>query len=399
MKKVYFLLLGVIILFASCQKKSAPEVMTGDIYDITSTTAGVSGFILDNNNSDITEAGYCWGTMTEPMYDNCDGIVKDAFTTSGLLKDYTMTDLMSGTEYFVRAFAVNDEGIGYGLAKKFTPAKDVPIMEVAVVDAVTPTTITLSSKIVTNSGAEISRVGFKYSTLPGVGAGSDEVIAVYDEATQEFTAVIEGLTSNTQYYVRAFATNRMGMGFSAADTEVATITYLEEFSGNIVDANGVAILKYEVSVGLWNEITFNTKTATEGLYPKTGLNYDAMLRFINKLNEKGVGTFDLPTAAEWRTAAGSYTYSGGDVIDNVAWYIGNSNGIMHKIGLKAYNEYGVFDMTGNAWEMTKDLYDASNRIILGGSWNSDAEQCKTASSFYYPMASSGNDVGFRVVRK
>ncbi|MCK9302571.1 MAG: fibronectin type III domain-containing protein, partial [Bacteroidales bacterium] len=119
MKKIYSLLLVMVILFAGCGKENVPEVITGDVFNVTATTASISGNVLDDNNSDITEAGYCWGTNENITYENNLGIVKDAFVGNGNMIDYTITDLLPAETYFVRAFAVNGVGIGYGNVKQF----------------------------------------------------------------------------------------------------------------------------------------------------------------------------------------------------------------------------------------------------------------------------------------
>ena len=71
-------------------------------------------------------------------------------------------------------------------------------------------------------------------------------------------------------------------------------------------------------------------------------------KFINKLNDATGLDFRLPTEEEWKFAANggvssnNYTYSGSNIIDDVAWYSGNSNGIQN-IASKQPNELGFYD--------------------------------------------------------
>ena len=106
----------------------------------------------------------------------------------------------------------------------------------------------------------------------------------------------------------------------------------------------------------------------------------------------------VPTSAEWKFVSSgglfsnSYTYSGSDDINKVAWYKDNCKAPMAP-GLKQANELGIYDMSGNYAELTndnsiKDLESndfMSNSYIqwtnngtkaCGGSWISSASQCK-----------------------
>ena len=112
--------------------------------------------------------------------------------------------------------------------------------------------------------------------------------------------------------------------------------------------------------------------------------------------------YRLPTEAEWEYAAKGgedFTYSGSDTIDEVAWYLENSevNGVKgtHDVGTLKANKYGLKDMTGNVWEWCWDL-KSSNRVAHGGSWKSSAEYCVGFSNcdHYY----QNNELGFRVCR-
>ena len=94
-----------------------------------------------------------------------------------------------------------------------------------------------------------------------------------------------------------------------------------------------------------------------------------------------------------------YKYSGSNNIDEVAWYLSNSdfknNDVSIKeVGLKKPNQLGLFDCSGNIWEWCYDTtesiesgksyvykaYDHSNvyRRLKGGSWCNNTEVCAVA---------------------
>ena len=113
------------------------------------------------------------------------------------------------------------------------------------------------------------------------------------------------------------------------------------------------------------------------------------------LNEKANG-WRLPTEEEWLAAADDgHAYSGGDSIDYVAWYIKNSEDHPQKVGTKAANTNGLYDMTGNVYEWCWDK-EGSGHIRLGGSWSSNTDQCAVSKR---SSGSRGGDItGFRPVR-
>jgi formylglycine-generating enzyme required for sulfatase activity len=131
--------------------------------------------------------------------------------------------------------------------------------------------------------------------------------------------------------------------------------------------------------------------------------------------------YNLPTEAQWECAArggsdqlfffGKSEYQ----LGNYAWYNKNSGYKTHRVGLKKPNQYGLYDIYGNAWEWCADWYDeryyrSSPKVnpggpdkgiycvIRGGAWSSAAFVARSGTrSQDYPN-SLGNSCGFRVVQ-
>lgn len=116
--------------------------------------------------------------------------------------------------------------------------------------------------------------------------------------------------------------------------------------------------------------------------------------------------FRLPTETEWEYAcrAGSTTcFACGDLesgLDNMGWYDKNSGMQTHPVGQKQPNSWGLFDMHGNVWEWTWDLYKegGSGRVVRGGSWDYYAQNCRSAFRDYDPPGFRNDYVGFRLSR-
>jgi uncharacterized protein (TIGR02145 family) len=92
-----------------------PKVMTDNIIEITSTTAECGGTIDSDNSSTITERGVCWSLNPDPnVTDNktIDDNVSTSFTCS-------ISGLLPNTVYYIRAYATNNSGTGYGRVISF----------------------------------------------------------------------------------------------------------------------------------------------------------------------------------------------------------------------------------------------------------------------------------------
>ena len=116
--------------------------------------------------------------------------------------------------------------------------------------------------------------------------------------------------------------------------------------------------------------------------------------------------YRLPADAEWEWAARGgtlsqgFTYSGSNVVGDVAWFSGNASA-PQPVKMKSPNELGLYDMSGNVWEWCFEPYTSSTRRVRGGSYTRTASSC--AISYRDALSqtwSLSDDAGtFRVVRK
>jgi len=123
---------GIIIIFTvfliSCSNddsnpttpsSSVPVLTTADVSAITDTSANCGGTITSDEGATVTARGVCWSTAITPT-------VSDNKTNNGGGAG-SFTSEMSGltpeTDYYVRAYATNSAGTGYGSTMLFTTLK------------------------------------------------------------------------------------------------------------------------------------------------------------------------------------------------------------------------------------------------------------------------------------
>lgn len=129
--------------------------------------------------------------------------------------------------------------------------------------------------------------------------------------------------------------------------------------------------------------------------------------------------FRLPTEAEWEYACRANTqteYYSGDAESDLAsagWYGMNSNVMTHRVGGKEPNAWGLYDMHGNVWEWCNDRYSAEYyicspkyfpsgssagelRVLRGGSWMSNAVDCRSTFRAFSAPEQKYYRYGFRI---
>ena len=156
----------------------------------------------------------------------------------------------------------------------------------------------------------------------------------------------------------------------------------------------------QVTQELWEKVMGeNPSSIKRGDHPVETISECDCIAFTERLNRifrNQLPTeyrFQLPTEAQWEFAARGgnrsvgYQYSGGDDIENVAWYQGNSGDTTHPVMEKEPNELGIYDMSGNVWEWCKDWYGqeededrpfgyATFSVLRGGSGARLASACR-----------------------
>ncbi|WP_309642579.1 FISUMP domain-containing protein [Flavobacterium sp.] len=189
-----------------------PIVTTNDeATDITETTANIGGNVTSAGGATITARGICYATTENPT------IISTVANATGTTGTFTssLTGLSASTVYYARAFATNSGGTGYGAQITFTTSGttigDLPILTTTDATSITDTGALSGGNVTSAGSSAITTRGICYATseLPTI---SDNILPV-SGTTGSFGSTLSGLTADTMYFIRAYATNSSGTAY------------------------------------------------------------------------------------------------------------------------------------------------------------------------------------------
>jgi hypothetical protein len=228
-----------------------PTVTTTTPFPVTATTAVSGGNITSDGGATVTVSGVCWSTSPNP------GVSLSTKTTDGTASgSYTsnITGLAASTLYYLRAYATNSAGTGYGDQLTFTTSAVILTPPTAVSSAatsMTATTATINGSV--NANGSSTSVSFEYGTsiLYGSTANATPGIVSGVSPTSVY-ANLPGLIPGTLYHFRVKAVSAGGTVYSddltftthrppSATTQAATnVTQTTATLNGIVNANGLS---------------------------------------------------------------------------------------------------------------------------------------------------------------
>ena len=270
MKKLSLFLVALTMILFSCKPEvEKPTVVTKSVSEVTKTSAKVVGQVAADGGADVTERGVCWSTDGTPTI--LDFRVKD---TEGGLGSYEIafTDLVPNTQYYVRAYATNEAGTGYGDEKTFVTVDpegpenpeqpedpenpeqpeqpenpenpeqpeqpedpenpeqpedpEQPEVGASVVTTSEVTEITVNSakcggEVVSGGNGVIVARGVCWSTNHN--PTDSDAYTINGNGVGSYTSNMTNLEHNTTYYVRAYATNAQGVVFYGNEVSFKTL--------------------------------------------------------------------------------------------------------------------------------------------------------------------------------
>ncbi len=200
-----------------------PTLLTDAISQITGNSASGGGNVTIAGGAEVTARGLCYNTKSNPTIKNnttLDGKGTGAFTSA-------LTNLLGNTVYYVRAYAVNSAGTGYGPEVKFRTNVDLPKVTTLEVTEITKTSAVTGGNVTYNGGGTITARGLVWSMNPDPDLATGNAIASTAD-TGKFVTNLTGLEKFTTYHVRAYATNSAGTSYGS-DIKFTTLADITKF--------------------------------------------------------------------------------------------------------------------------------------------------------------------------
>lgn len=292
----------------------------------------------------------------------------------------------------------------------------------------------VADKSVTWSSSNSRVATVSNGTVTAVAIGSATITAQSGNIKEECSVVVN------PYFVETAAGLNMKMIYveggefmMGATSEQSSDAFDSELPVRRVRLDSYYICECEVTQEQWETVMGTTvveqavKAGYEYLelygigpdYPMYYVSWVEAKAFCQELSRMTGRTYSLPTEAQWEYAArcGKKTdgskYSGGNSIDDVAWYWDNSGDTAHPVKTKRPNALGLYDMSGSVLEWCYDWYSSSynandtdnptgpstgvERVLRGGSWFTRARYCRVSHRSYETPDFGDYDYGFRVV--
>ena len=185
----------------------APTITTTEVTNITTATATSGGNIPNDGGSPVTSRGVCWSTNQNPT-------IADSKTTDGTgTGNFTsnLTNLKSGSTYYVRAYATNSISTTYGNQVTMNIISILSVVVTTEISSFTATSISCGGNVTNDGGATITKRGVCWNTKENPTISENRT----DDGTGigHFSSAINGLTPGFTYFIRAYSTNSAGTSY------------------------------------------------------------------------------------------------------------------------------------------------------------------------------------------
>ena len=323
-----------------------PTVTTKSVSNITETSAVCGGNVTSDGGSTVTAKGVCWSTSQNPTIDDSktnDGSGSGSYTSN-------ITGLTGNTTYYVRAYATNSKGTSYGEQRSFKTDEVTykPTVTTKSVSNITETSAVCGGNVTSDGGSTVTAKGVCWSTSQN--PTIDDSKTNDGSGSGSYTSNITGLTGNTTYYVRAYATNSEGTSYGEQRSFTTNYSETNHNGHEYVDL-GLSVKWATCNVGAnapedygnyyaWGETTTKDtyNSSTSATY---GLSYSS-LQSQGYIDSEGnlTAQHDAATAnwgGDWRMPTEAEQE---ELLNNCTWTWTTLNGVRgYKVSSKVNSNY------------------------------------------------------------
>ena len=302
----------------------SPSVVTN-----TESSVGQNGFTMNGtvNSKGLASNFSTTGTITHRGFVTKTGAITDDFiagesgvgiqvadnTNSTGTFNKAISALVAGTTYTYRAYATNAAGTTYGANEQVTtlPASTAPGIVSLSATSVSSSGMTMNGNMTSTGNATVTDKGFVYSSndsTPTIGEFGVTKVTPHPSTfntTGSYSRAVTGLSSNTTFYYRAYATNSVGTSYGSTITQQTQTAFVTRYISGPFSKNFFACFT-----------TMNTVVRFTGTFGNGTQVYDNNLNLMNSTNGGNKWYGGPPASSSGATSAGFFFVNSSGVVSN-----------------------------------------------------------------------------------
>jgi pectin methylesterase-like acyl-CoA thioesterase len=252
-----------------------PDVTTAGLSYMSTTFVTSGGNITADGGKPVLGRGVVWNTSGDPTIS--DNKIDNGVGTGSFVSQ--VTGLTAGTDYYLRGYATNEAGTGYGNEISFTTLDSI------VVPSVSTSSVSNVMVVSAEGGGVVTDWGGDSVVIRGVCWNTTGNPTIADNTSEDgsdlgtYMSFLYPLEESTKYYVRAYAINSAGTGYGN-QISFTTKAYAPDIT-KVVAKDGSG--DYTTVQAAFNAAPVNY-TGTFTIHVKPGIYYEKPNLYANKFN-------------------------------------------------------------------------------------------------------------------